>query len=233
MSIAIMQPYFFPYLGYIQLLDAVDVFVFYDDVDFIPRGFIHRNVIAVKGQKHRFTIPLVKASQNKAINQVQVAEKQTWLPKWLRTLELNYAKAPLFPQTMNLLEQSLAELPCSIGRLAGESLRLLSTYLGLNTAFHYSSELGVSLELGRAERLIQHCHTLKQNQYVNAIGGRELYDKETFAQHGVSLFFLEPKLHSYAAFGKPALSGLSVLDALMHCEPDFITQKLLKGYTLD
>lgn len=232
MSIAIMQPYFFPYLGYVQLLDAVDVFIFYDDVNFIPRGFIHRNVIVVKGQKHRFTIPLIKASQNKAINQVHVAEKQTWLPKLLRTLELNYAKAPFYSQTMNLLHQSFAQLPCSVGRLAGESLRLLAAYLGLKTVFHYSSEMDISPDLGRADRLIQHCHSLKQTRYVNAIGGRELYKKETFAQHGVSLSFLEPKLNTYSAFGTPALPGLSTLDALMHCEPDFIAQKLLKGYTL-
>ncbi|MFM1836501.1 MAG: hypothetical protein RJA04_1189, partial [Bacteroidota bacterium] len=73
MSVAIMQPYFFPYLGYFQLVQAVDDFVFYDDVMFIKKGWINRNRILLQGREFLFTIPLEKQSQNKTIRESRVA----------------------------------------------------------------------------------------------------------------------------------------------------------------
>jgi hypothetical protein len=96
MKLAIMQPYIFPYIGYFQLIKAVDKFVIYDDVNFINRGWINRNRILVNGKDSLFTIPLKEASQNKLINDIDVNWDDAWKSKWLKTLEQSYKKAPIF-----------------------------------------------------------------------------------------------------------------------------------------
>ena len=72
MKLAIMQPYLFPYLGYFQLIAAVDKFVFYDDVNFIKNGWINRNRLLISGKVNYITIPLSGASSFLKINQVLV-----------------------------------------------------------------------------------------------------------------------------------------------------------------
>ena len=72
MTVAIMQPYLFPYIGYWQLIHAVDTFVIFDDVNYIKKGYINRNNILVNGQKQTFTLELMSASQNKLINDIDI-----------------------------------------------------------------------------------------------------------------------------------------------------------------
>ena len=94
MKIAIMQPYIFLYIGYFQLIDAVDKLVFYDDVNFIIKGWINRHNILVNGRKSMFTIPLNKVSRSKLINEVDVCDSFDWRTKMLKTFHCNYSKAP-------------------------------------------------------------------------------------------------------------------------------------------
>ena len=77
-KIAIMQPYFFPYIGYFQLINAVDIFVFYDDVNFIKKGWVNRNNVLVNGQAKLITVPLEGASQNLLINQINLTITNKW-----------------------------------------------------------------------------------------------------------------------------------------------------------
>ncbi|MDR6194877.1 WbqC family protein [Siphonobacter sp. SORGH_AS_0500] len=96
MTLAIMQPYLFPYIGYFQLLNAVDKFVIYDDVAFINRGWINRNSILNNGKAQLFTVPLKEASQNKLIHEISIDTDQKWRDKLLKTIQQNYKKAPHF-----------------------------------------------------------------------------------------------------------------------------------------
>ena len=104
-----MQPYIFPYIGYFQLINAVDKFVFYDDVNFIKQGWINRNRILLNGAGHMFTIPLADASSFKKINEVCIHKKlfQSWKNKFYKTISLSYSKAPFFHQTYTLIESIL------------------------------------------------------------------------------------------------------------------------------
>ncbi len=95
-KIAVMQPYFFPYIGYFQLINSVDKFVILDDVNYIKKGWINRNYILVNSKPCLFTIPLVKPSQNKLINETEIAFESNWKKKFLKTIETGYAKAPIF-----------------------------------------------------------------------------------------------------------------------------------------
>ena len=139
MSIAIMQPYIFPYLGYFQLINAVDDFVFYDDVHFIKRGWINRNQILVNGNEFLFSVPLIKASQNKLINEIEVKLDEKWLVQFYLTLEQNYVHAPYFKETFQLIKGVFSSEFITISDLAIASVKLVTEYLGLKTKFDISS----------------------------------------------------------------------------------------------
>ncbi len=96
MNIAVMQPYIFPYLGYYQLVHAVDTFVFFDDVNFIMKGWINRNRILQQNEPFKFTVPLIKASQNRLINAIEISDYNRWKSDFLKSIEHSYKKAPEF-----------------------------------------------------------------------------------------------------------------------------------------
>jgi hypothetical protein len=233
MSVAIMQPYFFPYLGYFQMVQAVDDFVFYDDVMFIKKGWINRNRILMQGSEFLFTIPLEKQSQNKTIRETQVSWGTDFSGKFLSQLDSAYKKAPNFDQLMPLIQDLLNQRPESMAELAGKSIELVWQYLGLTKRFHYSSQLKNNQMEGRAERLIHLTKELGATQYINAMNGQNLYDKEFFAAQNIELLFCKPSLLPYnQGKSKSFVAGLSMIDVLMWNEP-FVVQQLLSTYSLE
>lgn len=233
MSVAIMQPYFFPYLGYFQLVQAVDDFVFYDDVMFIKKGWINRNRILMQGKEFLFTIPLEKQSQNKTIRESTVAWGPEFPDKFIAQLESAYKKAPHFDQVMSLIRGLLSQQPMSMAELAGKSIELVWQYLGLEKRFHYSSQLPNNQVDGRAERLIHLTKCLGSTHYINALNGKSLYEKDFFASHGVELSFINSVLIPYGQ-GKTVIfePGLSMIDVLMWNDPVSIVG-MLKNYSLE
>lgn len=229
MSVAIMQPYFFPYLGYFQLVQAVDDFVFYDDVMFIKKGWINRNRILLQGQEFLFTIPLEKQSQNKSIRESNVAWGTDFANKFLAQLESAYKKSPQYAQVLPLVQQLFSEKPESMADLAGKSIELVWQYLGQQKRFHYSSKLPNNQVDGRAERLIHLTQQLGSSKYINALNGQELYQKDFFAAKGIELLFIKPTLSPYQqANVSEFIPGLSMLDVLMWNEPQVVNQMLEK-----
>ena len=134
-----MQPYIFPYIGYFQLINAVDKFVFYDDVNFIKRGWINRNKILVNKEEKLFTIPVLKASQNKLINEIEVEIDEKWLQKFNTTLEQCYKKAPFFESTYQLIQDVFSTKHETIAELAIDTIVKISNHLELTTVFEESS----------------------------------------------------------------------------------------------
>lgn len=233
MAVAIMQPYFFPYLGYFQLVQAVDDFVFYDDVMFIKKGWINRNRILMQGADFLFTIPLEKQSQHKTIRETQVSWGTDFPGKFLAQLDSAYKKAPNFDHIMPLIQNLLHEQPESMAELAGRSIELVWQYLGLTKRFHYSSQLPNNQMDGRAERLIHLTKELGGTQYINALNGQSLYDKDFFAAHGIELLFSKPCLLPYnQGKSNSFVAGLSMIDVLMWNEP-FLVKHFLSDYSLE
>lgn len=233
-TVAVMQPYAFPYIGYLQLLSAADHFVFYDDVAFIKRGWINRNRILLGGREHLFSIPCIGASQNRLIHEIQVDPAAKWRSKLMQTVETAYRKAPFFGDVAPIVEAVLAEPQQSIAALARQSVLGCCAYLGIERQTQRSSDAHAeSAGLGRAERLIAITKALGGSRYVNSIGGQELYEKGAFAEQGVSLSFLRPELLPYEQRSAPAfVPGLSILDLMMHLPPDEILAKHLPAYEL-
>ena len=217
-SLAIMQPYFMPYIGYVQLMNAVDTFVLYDDVAFINRGWINRNRLLINGQEYLFTIPLKDASQNKRINEVHLADDPKWRGKLLKTIEQGYRKAPYYQTVMPLTEKIINFTTDSIADLIRNSLVELNQYLGLSTRLVQSSAQYNNVELRAQERILDICRQESATRYINPSGGLDLYDKPTFAQAGIELWFINAKKVSYPQGNKrdDFIPWLSILDILMN-----------------
>ncbi|WP_432409972.1 WbqC family protein [Rasiella sp. SM2506] len=233
MNVAIMQPYIFPYLGYFQLIHSVDTFVFYDDVNFIKRGWINRNQILVGLEAILFTVPLKKASQNKLINEIDTAISEKWVLQFYKTIEQNYKNAPFFNETFGILKKVFEKGHTNISSLAIESILQISNYLQLDTQFEVSSlEYPHTASLPKAERLIAICKEKGSDTYINPSGGKKLYQKNTFKEEGITLSFIENELLPYSQFGNQFVIGLSMLDVLMFNSVE-ATNKLISNYKLN
>jgi hypothetical protein len=232
MSIGIVQPYLFPYIGYFQLIYEVDTFVFYDDVNFITRGWINRNKVLVNGEENYFTIPCKDASQNKLINEVKHAMTDKKRGKLLRKIKFSYSNAPFFDDVFPIVENVLRTESSYIADLAMQSIRETSCYLNLNTVFKISSEEYNNADLGKAERLIDICRQEKMTTYINPTGGKELYNKEEFQKDGITLKFIDPSLKEYEQFNNDFVAGLSIIDVMMFNAPEKIRTNLLTAYNL-
>lgn len=232
MKIAIMQPYTFPYIGYFQMIKAVDKFVFYDDVNFIKRGWINRNQILSNDEKQFFTIPLIKASQNKLINEIQINIESKEYSKLTTKIQQTYNKAPYFKQVFPVLEEIFNKKTVLISDFAINSVIKICQYLEINTEFLISSKCSSNTKgMDRADRLIEICKGEKCNDYINAIGGVELYDKEYFKKNGINLEFIKPNDIIYKQFTNFFVPWLSIIDVLMFNDVEKI-HKLLNEYQI-
>jgi hypothetical protein len=229
-SVAIMQPYFFPYIGYYQLLRKVDHFVFYDDVNYINRGWINRNRVLVNAAPSYFTVELSGASQNKLIMEVPWIDNSA---KLLRTLRMAYAKAPHVQAVCALVEDCFLRSGPSIADLAANSVMLVAAHLGLPTTFARSSEHYPDTRgMERAQRLITITQRTGATTYINPSGGRELYTRPQFAEGGISLHFMQEHIEPYAQFGSEFVPALSIIDVLMFNDPEQVL-RMLDTATLD
>ncbi len=223
-----MQPYFFPYIGYWQLIHAVDTFVIFDDVNYINRGYINRNNILINSKKQYFTLELAGASQNKKINEIEVGHNRS---KLLKTLRMAYRKAPYFDTTFQLLEDIITCREQNLARFLGDSLKCLTQYFGLDTKLLYSGEILKDEHLKAQDKIIDIANRLEATRYVNAIGGQELYDKQRFAEGGLELDFLKSEVSEYRQFDHTFTSHLSIIDIMMFNDLPNI-QEMLDAYEL-
>ena len=218
-----MQPYLFAYIGYWQLINAVDIFVIYDDVNFIKRGHINRNTFLQNQKPQLFTLELVGASQNKKINEIDVGNNSK---KLLKTIRQNYSKAPFFTDVFPVLEEILNNGQKELSKFLGSSLVKISKYLNIETKFLYSSDIKNDKALKAQDRLIEISKTLNATSYINSIGGIELYDKSVFSQNDINLSFLKTYEISYKQFNNEFVPNLSIVDILMFSSKDNIKNML-------
>ena len=227
MKLAIMQPYLFPHLGYFQLIRAVDAFVVYDDVSYIKGGWINRNYILANGERQRITLPLQGASPNKLINQIEVGGPH----KILQSLRQSYSRAPFFDVVYPMLEEILAQTEKNLSRFLDYQLRRICDYLGLRPQWHISSALAKDSRLRGENKILSICAALEAAHYINAPGGRSLYEKQSFNGCGLQLSFIQPRAVSYRQFGSRFISCLSIIDVLMFNDREQCA-RLLEEYDL-
>ena len=210
-----MQPYILPYIGYLQLMANVDKFIFYDDVSFINRGWINRNRVLMNGKDFMFTIPLKEASQNKLINEIYIDNTINWRPKFLKSIEQSYKKAPFYQEVYPMIEKIIGDNSEKINDYIANSFEVLSQYLDIKTEIVRSSSIYQNAHLKSQERILDICIQEKASHYINPIGGMELYQKSIFEQQNIKLSFIKTKPVQYTQFKNEFIPWLSVLDVLM------------------
>ncbi len=229
-----MQPYLFPYIGYFQLVNAVDKFIFYDDVNFIKRGWIARNNILVNDKPNLFSIPLEYVSQNSKINQVKIKKDnyQQWLSKFDKTIFQAYAKAPYYKDIEPIIVELLTKEYNYIGELSKASIKTICEFLDIESEVINSSEIYKNSDLKGQDRILDICITENADVYINPVGGKNLYDFDTFTKNGIKLHFLQATLIPYTQFGKDFVPWLSIIDILMFNSKEDIQKKLLPAYQI-
>jgi predicted transcriptional regulator len=227
-KVAIMQPYFFPYIGYWQLINAVDTFVMYDDVNFIKKGYINRNSILIDNDAHIITLSLMGASQNKLINKIDVGNNKE---KILKTIEFAYRKSPQFKNVYPLIVKIMQYDEKNLAKFLGVSIKLISQYLHIDTNIIYSSNIQKDNTLRGQEKILDIVHKLNAKNYINPIGGQQLYDYESFKKENIKLNFLKTKDIEYPQYKNNFVSNLSILDILMFNSIEDI-HKMLSEYIL-
>ena len=228
MKLAIMQPYFFPYIGYWQLIHSANKFVIYDDVSFIKQGWINRNFILNNGEKHLVTLQLIGASSFRKINEVLRGKNTT---KLLKKIDQSYRKAPYHKEVIPLIESILHNNEKNLSTFLEFSIKEICSFLNIATNIMLSSSLEKDDGLKGQDKILDICTSLKASQYINAIGGQELYSKDFFLNKNIDLLFLKSKDISYNQFKNEFVSNLSIIDVMMFNGKDG-TQRYLKEYEL-
>lgn len=214
-AVAIMQPYFFPYLGYWQLINAVDQFVIFDDVTYIKKGYIDRNIIVINDLKHSLKVKISKASQNKLISELEIHECRDELVSKIYSA---YRRTPYFSRFMPVVEKIFESREINLSRFLGASIEEMIKYLKLNSQILYSSHIE-SKESG-AEKIIPIVESLGGDRYINMDGGSKLYDKHAFLAKNIDLKFLKYKEYSHRKDWGADGAYLSILDVCFHVSPE-------------
>ena len=231
MIIGIMQPYFFPYLGYWQLISAVDKYVIYDDVNYIKGGWINRNRILVNGCDHYFNLPIIGASSFKKINEIKVDLDERKTGKRIRMIEGAYCKAPYYKNVIPLLIDIINCKETELSTYLTYSIKKICEWLEIETEIMLSSSIEKNNNLKSQEKVIDICQRLGATCYYNAIGGKEMYSKKDFELNGIELKFLEKKKTIYRQFGDEFVDNLSIIDVMMFNSNNTI-KEMISQYTL-
>lgn len=215
-TIAIMQPYLFPHLAYFQLLQAADIFVFYDNVQYIRRGWINRNRILLHGKPHYITFPVRKFSRDATIAEYFFADEIAKAKKKvLMTLRHAYSKSPYFKTIFHTLKGIIDHDETNVARFVEHTIQSFSNLFGNDVRLHRSSELDVDKSLKGQDRLIAIVKALGGQTYVNPIGGIDLYCPRDFASNGIELRFLKETTNAYTQFTHEFTPFLSIIDVIM------------------
>jgi hypothetical protein len=231
MVVAVMQPYFFPYIGYFQLMAACDVFVVLDDVQYIRGGWVNRNRILVNGGPQWITMPVAKADRHHAIN------KRNYLPddRLARRLRPRivgaYRGAPFFDDTMQVVDAVLGCGEANVAAFNTHLLRCVARRLGVDTPVRLASAISRPESLGGQEMVLDLCKRLGASSYVNPIGGLQLYDPARFSQESLTLRFLRSCAPAYPQFRAAPVQALSIIDVMMFNDIEAV-RHMLEAYRL-
>lgn len=227
--IALMQPQFLPWLGYLELVGRADVFVFLDDFQFLRRGWGQRNrLFVVRGQAGMVTLPVAhEDNQEATFLDLCEAETTVWRRKLLNLLNQNYRGAPYGEVVLALVRDWFAERYRNLAELEIALIEKIAAYLGLRARFMRSSALGVE-GLRRSWRLQAILEKLGAGTYVSAHGSFP-YMKEdgVFPLANLPTYFQNHVPREYPQHGADVfVPRLSCLDALANLSPDQVRIKL-------
>ena len=197
MIIGNQQPYLFPYIGYWQLINLTDIYIIADNVQYIKKGYINKNYILSNSKSHRFTLEAQGVHLGKLISEIKVGNNAK---KILKTIFHSYTKAPYFSDIYPMLENILLNDEKNLAKYIGYSIERIADFLNIDTKLINESDLYVDDSLNAQHGIINICKIFNADQYINAIGGQKLYNKEDFEKDGIVLNFLKTDEITYKQF---------------------------------
>ena len=211
-----MQPYFLPYIGYFQLINAVDFFVIYDNIQYTKKGWINRNRYLMNGKDYLFSLPLKKDSDFLDIRDRYLADSYTQeRKKILARISHAYESSPLFPQVIPIIESCLMYQDHNLFKFIFYSIDQVCKYLNIGTTLISSSSINANHQLKGQDRVISICKAMKASHYINTVGGINLYSKDDFNEQSIQLSFIKPKDIMYQQFKNDFIPNLSIIDVMM------------------
>lgn len=219
MRLAIMQPYFFPYVGYFSLLAAVDRFVVFDPVQYIRHGWINRNRILKPDRREAqyINVPLAKHSRETKIRDIRISTIQPWKERILGQVQHYRKRAPNFLRVESMLKQCFALETDRIVDLNVHCLEVVCRNMGIEFDYLLFDELESQIGLIEQpdEWALEIAKAMGATAYVNPIGGRDIFDASKFSAAGIELEFVQNSLTEYSQGSLKFIPGLSILDLLM------------------
>ena len=230
MRVGIMQPYFFPYIGYYQLINYCDAFVIYDDVKYTKKGWISRNRIQKSGLVHNISLQIQRGSDRSTISERKLAidfDKA----KLYRQISGAYSQFPFWDESKSVIDTIVNKSDTNLFDYLEYSIRSLVSHLGILKPIYVSSNL-TNDSLSGSDRVIEICRTLGASEYVNPIGGIALYSHESFQKNGLSLSFIRSKLTPYAQSEIAFIPGLSIIDAMVSLDANELLYRLNSDFEI-
>lgn len=224
--IAIMQPYFLPYLGYWQLIHAVDRFVVYDDVNYMKGGWVNRNRLLINGRPAYITLPLSDSSPHKRICDINLLASPVWRGKLIKMVQMTYRRSPCFSEVFPVIEKLIRFDAGSLSGYLLHQLQVMAEFMEIDTEFVASSRRYGNSDLSGQARVLDICNREGASIYVNLPGGQSLYDSNEFRRAGMDLRFIAMRPLLYKQESTEFVPYLSIVDALMAIGPTDIKRHL-------
>lgn len=235
MKLGIMQPYFFPYLGYFSLIKHTDEFILLDTVQFIRHGWIERNRILKPSNGWQYImVPLKKHSRETLIKDIEIINDQPWKEKILAQLQHYRKQAPYFSNVIGILNEIFSKEYVSIVDLNLSSLKIICNYLGINTLIQVFSRMYIKIKPVNApdEWALNICKAQDNvDEYWNPPGGQSFFDRKKYENAGINLKFHSILFTQYNQKRNEFIPGLSILDVMMFNSVEEIN-KMLDNYEL-
>jgi hypothetical protein len=231
MKLGIMQPYFLPYIGYFQLIAAVDQFIIYDNIKYTKKGWINRNRFLQNGKDATFSLSLKKDSDFLNVCERQLSEDFN-RNKLISRFKDAYTKAPYFSETFKLLEKIVGYEDDNLFQYIHHSLIEICHQLEIKTEIKVSSRIPINHNLKAQYKVFALCEAMEADTYINSIGGVNIYDKSEFIARGVELQFIKAKPFRYTQFVEPFMPWLSIIDVLMFNPLDVVQDCINSNFSL-
>lgn len=231
-KIGIMQPYFMAYIGYYQLINSVDKFIIYDNIQYTKKGWINRNRILCDNKERLISLPIKKDSDYLNVCDRELSE--SWVNdkvKMLNIIKTTYGKSPYFNEVYPLISRCINNSETNLFKFIYDSILEMNKFLDIKTKMIISSTLDINHDLKSQDKVLALCLNQNADTYINSIGGVELYDKKTFKEHNIELNFIKSNPINYKQFNNEFIPWLSIIDVLMFNSKEEI-KNYLNQYTL-
>lgn len=230
-TVAVMQPYFFPYIGYFQLISAVDLFIVYDNIKYTKKGWINRNRILQNGKEALISLALKNDSDFLDVRDREMAADFK-NDKLLNQIREAYRHAPYFKQAFPVVEAVMHYGDRNLFRFLYNSIVIVCEYLRIHTKIAISSAIQIDHSLKNQEKVIALCKRVDAKVYINSIGGMDLYSRDDFLAKDIELKFIKSNTFDFKQMGNEFIPWLSIIDVMMCNSVDDINAYLKSGYKL-